>query len=78
MGNYKAVNLEITNVWFNELKQDYIFDISSDINLLEKTKIIKNNILLSLNTAQKLANLSKDKEIFDTTASIMSPQNQTT
>jgi len=72
MKDYTATNLEIRYKWFNYLYKEYIFNIPIDINLLEKTKIIKKNILLSLDTAYKLATISKDKEIFDTTASINS------
>lgn len=70
--NYKSTNLEIINKWFENLNEQFIFNIPQNINLLEKTKIIKKNILLSLDTAYKLSEISKDKEIFDTTASIKS------
>lgn len=70
--NYKSKNLEITNKWLEDLKKEFIINIPSSINLLEKTKIIKKNILLSLDIAYKLSAISKDKEIFDTTASMQS------
>jgi len=68
--NYSSTNLEIINIWKEELKEKFISNIIEEKNLLERTKIIKNNILHTLNMAEKLASISNDKQIFDTSSSL--------
>lgn len=69
---YSETNLEIIHVWKKALDKSFISDIKYEKNLLERTKIIKKNILHTLDMAEKLASLASDKEIFDTSSSLLS------
>ena len=69
--DYKTVNIEMINKWTNDLNKEFIFKIPEDINLLEKTKIVKRNILDTLEVADKVVSLTQDKEIFDVSQSIV-------
>ena len=70
--NFSGTNLEIINVWEKDLKDQFILNLKKEKNLLERTKIIKNNILHTLNMAENLASIANDKEIFDTSSSLLS------
>lgn len=70
--NYSSTNLETINVWEKELKEKFKSNLIEEKNLLERTKIIKSNILQTLNMAEKLASISNDKNIFDTSSSLKS------
>jgi len=74
--SYHTRNIEVINIWKKDLENKFKFDFPVKINLLEKTKIIKNNMLYTLDMAEKLASLSRDKKIFDTSASLSSIENE--
>lgn len=67
--NYKSSNIEILNVWDNELKKKFIFEIPENIHLLEKTKIVKTNILDTLHVAHEIASYASQNNIFETSQS---------
>jgi len=64
--NYK---IEKIDKLLDILHREYIFNYPHQINLLEKTKIIKKNILLTLDTAYKLAIVADEENIFDVSLS---------
>jgi len=70
--NYHATNLEIINTWKKELEESFNPNLTKEKNLLERTKVIKSNILHTLNMAEKLASIANDKKIFDTSSNLLS------
>ena len=71
-----AVNFEIINKWRNELKAHFINKIEKNINPLEKSKAIKNNILYTLEYALKLANYSSDEKLYNTKNAVINIQEE--
>ena len=64
--NKNKQNIEIIKKWKNDLKKKFQFKLPNEVNMLEKTKIVKNNIIETLYVAYDLSKLAQNNEIFET------------
>lgn len=62
------LNIELDR-WKDDLQKKFIFQIPEHIGILEKTKIVKTNIIDTLDIAYKIASFADDQDIFETSQS---------